>query len=72
MAEIVRRSDIAYGTFFNHYPSKLHLLREVADHSMRDLFENVEGAASIGITGYHFGTSEGMLAAIEEFAASRR
>lgn len=43
VAEIVRRSDIAYGTFFNHFPSKLHLLREVADHSMRDLFENVEG-----------------------------
>ncbi|MBY0401537.1 TetR/AcrR family transcriptional regulator, partial [Myxococcota bacterium] len=42
VAEIVRRADIAYGTFFNHYPSKLHLLREVADHSMRDLFENVE------------------------------
>jgi AcrR family transcriptional regulator len=42
VAEIVRRSDIAYGTFFNHFPSKLHLLREVADHSMRDLFENVE------------------------------
>ena len=42
VAEIVRRSDIAYGTFFNHFPSKLHLLREVADHSMRDLFENAE------------------------------
>jgi AcrR family transcriptional regulator len=42
VAEIVRRADIAYGTFFNHFPSKLHLLREVADHSMRDLFENVE------------------------------
>jgi AcrR family transcriptional regulator len=42
VAEIVRRSDIAYGTFFNHFPSKLHLLREVADHSLCDLFENVE------------------------------
>lgn len=42
VAEIVRRADIAYGTFFNHFPSKLHLLREIADHSMRDLFENVE------------------------------
>jgi len=42
VAEIVRRADIAYGTFFNHFPSKLHLLREVADHSLRDLFENVE------------------------------
>lgn len=42
VAEIVRRSDIAYGTFFNHFPSKLHLLREVSDHAMQDLFENVE------------------------------
>ena len=42
VAEIVRRADIAYGTFFNHFPSKLYLLREVADHSMRDLFENLE------------------------------
>ena len=34
-----------------------------------DLSINVEGARSVGITGYHFGTSEGLLAAIEEFAA---
>ena len=36
-----------------------------------DLRINVEGAASVGITTYRFGTSEGMLAAIEEFAAGR-
>ncbi|MDP3209457.1 MAG: hydrolase [Rhodoglobus sp.] len=36
-----------------------------------DMLVNVEGAASIGITAYHFGTSVGMLAAIEEFAAGR-
>ena len=36
-----------------------------------DLRVNVEGAASLGITAYHFGTSEGMLAAIESFAVSR-
>lgn len=43
VAEIARRADIAYGTFFNHFPSKLHLLREVSDLALRDLFENVEG-----------------------------
>jgi len=32
---------------------------------------NVAGAESIGITGYHFGTAEGMLAAVEAFAAGR-
>ena len=36
-----------------------------------DLSVNVAGAASVGITTYRFGTPEGMLAAIEEFAASR-
>jgi len=42
VTEIVRRADIAYGTFFNHFPSKLHLLREISDLALRDLFENVE------------------------------
>ena len=36
-----------------------------------DLAVNVAGAESIGITGYHFGTAEGMLAAVEAFAAGR-
>lgn len=36
-----------------------------------DLLVNVVGARSIGITSYHYGTAEGMLAAIEEFAAAR-
>ena len=40
--EIARRSDIAYGTFFNHFPSKLHLLREISDLALQDLFENLE------------------------------
>jgi len=42
VTEIVRRADIAYGTFFNHFPSKLHLLREISDLALQDLFENVE------------------------------
>jgi putative hydrolase of the HAD superfamily len=36
-----------------------------------DLRVNVEAAAGLGITTYHFGTSQGLLAAIEEFAAAR-
>lgn len=36
-----------------------------------DMLINVEGARSIGIESYHFGTSAGMLAAIEEFASAR-
>jgi AcrR family transcriptional regulator len=42
VTEIVRRADIAYGTFFNHFPSKLHLLRELSDRSLQDVFERVE------------------------------
>ena len=36
-----------------------------------DLQVNVDGAASIGITAHRFTTAAGLLAAIEEFAASR-
>ena len=36
-----------------------------------DMRVNVEGARSVGITSYHFGTPAGMLAAIEEFARAR-
>jgi len=36
-----------------------------------DMHINIEGAESVGITGYRFGTPEGLLAAIESFAASR-
>lgn len=36
-----------------------------------DMRENVEGAASIGITAHHFSSGERMLQAIEEFALAR-
>ena len=36
-----------------------------------DMRVNVEGAASLGITTYQFGTPAGLLTAIEEFAAGR-
>ncbi len=36
-----------------------------------DMLENVDGARSIGITAYHYGTAAGMLDAIEAFAAAR-
>ena len=32
VAEICERADVAYGTFFNHFPTKLDLLRALADH----------------------------------------
>ena len=36
-----------------------------------DMTVNVEGARSIGITAYHYGSAAGMLDAIESFAAAR-
>ena len=40
--EIAEGADIAYGTFFNHFPTKLDLLQQIADRSLRELFEDVE------------------------------
>ena len=42
VTEIAERSDIAYGTLFQHFPSKLDLLREVSGRALGRLFENVE------------------------------
>ncbi|MBG6054564.1 putative hydrolase of the HAD superfamily [Salinibacterium sp. CAN_S4] len=36
-----------------------------------DMRENVDGARSVGITAYHYGSASGMLAAIEDFAEAR-
>ena len=42
VAEICEAADIAYGTFFNHFPTKLDLLRAIADEYQRALAQNVE------------------------------
>lgn len=40
--EIAREADIAYGTFFNHFPTKLDLLRELSHVMLAELFDDVE------------------------------
>jgi len=40
--EIAEIADVAYGTFFRHFPTKLDLLRELSDRVLRDLFIDVE------------------------------
>ena len=40
--EIAQHADIAYGTFFNHFPTKLDLLRELSELALLGLFEGVE------------------------------
>ncbi len=42
VSEIAERADIAYGTLFQHFSSKLELLREVSGRSLARLFENVD------------------------------
>lgn len=40
--DICARADIAHKTFFNHFPSKRHLLREVAQASLQKLLVEIE------------------------------
>jgi AcrR family transcriptional regulator len=42
VAEICEAADVAYGTFFNHFPAKLDLLRAIVDDSLLALAERVE------------------------------
>ncbi len=44
IAAICDRADIAQKTFFNHFPSKQHLLREIARQSMGELLADIETA----------------------------
>jgi AcrR family transcriptional regulator len=40
--EIAQKADIAYGTFFKHFPSKLELLRELSGRMLQELFSDYE------------------------------
>ena len=40
--EIADEADIAYGTFFRHFPAKLDVLREHSDRVLQALFADVE------------------------------
>ena len=42
--DICERADIAQKTFFNHFPSKRHLLREIAGISLEGLLLQIEEA----------------------------
>ena len=44
VAEICERADVAHKTFFNHFPSKRHLLRAVAGEAVDQLLVDIEGA----------------------------
>jgi AcrR family transcriptional regulator len=40
--DISERADVAQKTFFNHFPSKQHLLREIAHYSLSELLLDIE------------------------------
>ena len=44
VAEICERADVAHKTFFNHFPSKRHLLRAVAGDAVDQLLVEIEEA----------------------------
>ena len=45
VAEICERADVAYGTFFNHFPNKVNILSAMADRSVREIAEHLETLA---------------------------
>ena len=45
VANICERADIAYGTFFNHFPEKRDVLRMLADRAVETVEENLETLA---------------------------
>jgi len=42
VAEICELADIAHKTFFNHFPSKQHLLREIAHEAVLEMLARIE------------------------------
>ena len=42
VADVCERADIAQKTFFNHYPTKLDLLREIAHAGIEQLMFEIE------------------------------
>jgi AcrR family transcriptional regulator len=50
VSEICDRADIAHKTFFNHFPSKQDLVREIAQHSIGELLIDIETARKAGAT----------------------
>lgn len=45
VAEVCERADVAYGTFFNHFPTKLDLLRGLADLAIQEVADGLEQIA---------------------------
>ena len=48
VAEICERADVVNKTFFNHFPTKQHLLRDIAEAQIGILFEDIRLARERG------------------------
>jgi AcrR family transcriptional regulator len=42
VSDICERADVVTKTFFNHFPTKQHLLREIAEQQLATLFADIE------------------------------
>jgi AcrR family transcriptional regulator len=49
VSDICGRADVAHKTFFNHFPSKRELVREIAQHAIGELLIDIETARKQGI-----------------------
>jgi AcrR family transcriptional regulator len=50
VSEISERADVAHKTFFNHFPSKQHLLRALAEDALRQILVDIEEVRKQGRT----------------------
>ena len=48
VTDICERADVAHKTFFNHFPSKQDLVREIALHGIGELLIDIETARKAG------------------------
>jgi AcrR family transcriptional regulator len=48
ISEICERADVAHKTFFNHFPSKQDLVRQIAQHAIGELMIDIETARKEG------------------------
>jgi len=63
VAEICERADVAYGTFFNHFPEKKDVLRALSERSVEEVALGLEALAK------QDGSIEKLLVALFEGAA---
>jgi AcrR family transcriptional regulator len=50
VSEICERADVAHKTFFNHFPTKQHVVRELASYGIEQLLVDIETARKEGLS----------------------